>query len=230
MHLSFASPAPGYPGTSGDSGQTCSLEADKSPANIRQLPRRAGHLRYRVTYKGPALIPWENPDKVLAQILAQMITIKPPPQPCTCFPPARCQRAQIPTLSQQVPRYCPVPRGPGYKWKVHYEKEWCVTMIKCHVQFLRSIGIHQNLKFLNHYKRKCLPTDSFFFFVIYYLFIFLFFVLFLYLFSFSQKSLDIFLLDSYTTVTVQWVRFPRLKLSKVKYLNSSGTCMLLETF
>ena len=38
MHLSFASLTPRYPGTSGDRTHTRSLEADKSPANIRRLP------------------------------------------------------------------------------------------------------------------------------------------------------------------------------------------------
>ena len=44
---------PQPPGTSGDHGHTCFLEADKSLANIRQLPHRAGHLRRRVTDKFP---------------------------------------------------------------------------------------------------------------------------------------------------------------------------------
>ena len=46
--------SPLYPGTSGDCRHTCSLEADKSPTNICRLPRRAGHLRHRVTNKVPA--------------------------------------------------------------------------------------------------------------------------------------------------------------------------------
>ena len=35
MHVSFASPAPWYPGTSGDRAHTRSLEAHKFPTNIR---------------------------------------------------------------------------------------------------------------------------------------------------------------------------------------------------
>ena len=103
MHLSFASLACGYPGTSGYCGQTCSLEADNSPTNIRRLPRRARYVHLQVTNIVPALKPQENPDKVPVQIPAQMITIKPRPQPHSCSPPAGTGRTGGPQHAQ-IPR------------------------------------------------------------------------------------------------------------------------------
>ena len=86
MDLSFVSPAPGYSGTSRDHGYICSLEADKSAANIRRLPRRAGHLWCRVTDKVPGLV--RTLVRSQLKFMAQMITIKPWLQFCTCSLPA----------------------------------------------------------------------------------------------------------------------------------------------
>ena len=104
MHLSFASPAPWYLGTSQDRAHTRSLEADKSPANIRRLPRRAGHLQCWVTVKVLTPIPWDIPDEVPAQIPAQMITIKPQLQPRTCSPPTgRSACTNLPHYHDECP-------------------------------------------------------------------------------------------------------------------------------
>ena len=111
IHLSFASLALGTqaPGLR-HYFHIRSLEAYKSPANIRWLPHRAGHLRRRVTDKVPALIPREFQLK----FPAQMITIKPRPQPRTCSPSAgQSACTNSPTLSQRVPPYCLDTRGLG---------------------------------------------------------------------------------------------------------------------
>ena len=114
MHLSFASPAPRYPGTSEDHSQTCSLEADKSPANIHWLPRKAGHLQHRVTDKVQALIPWENPDEVLAQIPSPNDHHQATAATLYMFPTGRdVSMHKSPTISWQVPRYCPGTQGAG---------------------------------------------------------------------------------------------------------------------
>ena len=111
-HLSFASLAPGYLGTSRDRTQTRSWEADKSPTSIRQLLRGAGHLWYWVTDKDPAFIPLENPSEVPAQIPGPNDDREPPPQPRTCFPAGRdVSMHKSPTLSRRVPRYCLGTRG-----------------------------------------------------------------------------------------------------------------------
>ena len=56
---------------------TRSLEANKSPGNICRLPRRAENLRHQVTDKVQAPILRDIP----AEVPAQMITMKPQPQP-----------------------------------------------------------------------------------------------------------------------------------------------------
>ena len=114
MHLSFASLTPGYPGTSGDCGHTPSLEADKSPANICQLPRRAEHLWRRVANIVPALIPQENPDEVPAEIPSP----NDPHQATTATPYMFSASRDVsihksPALSQRRPRYCPGTQEPG---------------------------------------------------------------------------------------------------------------------
>ena len=98
MHLLFASLAPWYPGTSRDGSHIGSLEADESPTNICWLPRRAGHLRRRVTNKVPALIPYHGTSLMRSQLkfLAQMITIKPWQQPRSCSGQQGHQHKQVP--------------------------------------------------------------------------------------------------------------------------------------
>ena len=110
MHLSFASPVPGYPGTSKDRCQTHSLEADKFPSNIRRLPRRAGHLRYWITNKVPALMPGENADEVPAQIPSPNDHHQATAATPYMFP--ACRDVTIPALSWRVSRYCLGTQGP----------------------------------------------------------------------------------------------------------------------
>ena len=129
MHISFASPAR-YPGTSGDHGQTRSSKAEKSPTNIHRLRRRAGYFQCQV----PALIPQENPNKVLAQISSpndhHQATVATP----YMSPASRgCQHAQIPrtitTSALLLPRY------PGAR----DTNNWCISS--------KMISINDHTKF-----------------------------------------------------------------------------------
>ena len=127
MHLSFASPAPKYPGTGGDCGHTRSLEAVKFPANIRRLPCRAGHIWHRVTDNVHALIPQEKP------LWGPSSNSWPKWSPSSnslveipyMFPAGRdVSMHKSPALSQRVPSYCPGTHGPGIQMIGAFNWPW----------------------------------------------------------------------------------------------------------
>ena len=118
MHLSFASLAPRYLGTSRDHGHTHSLQADKSLANIHRITRNAGHLWHHVTNKVPAPIPLK---KSLTHTMFELLKIPGPndhhqDKAATpyMFPAGRdVSMHKSPPLSGWVPHYCPGTWGPG---------------------------------------------------------------------------------------------------------------------
>ena len=114
MHLSFVSLAPRYPGTSGDHGQSRFLGADKSPANIRRLPCRSGHLQHWVTDKVSDLIPRENPDEVPAQIPSPNDHHEATAATLYMFPASRDVSMHKSPRTITTPDECPLlPRYPG---------------------------------------------------------------------------------------------------------------------
>ena len=118
MHVSFASQSPGYQGTSGDCGQTRSLEADKSPLIFANLHTGQGIFNAESPTKSRPLYHGRTRTRSQLKFLAQMITIKPRLQPCTCSPLAGRSACTNPLHYHDE---CPaiiaqVPGGWGYKW------------------------------------------------------------------------------------------------------------------